>query len=222
VWSRLLEGVGFYTTGFPESACETFLDVKNPTRDEIAHNNVMEKFLEETNHGTPSQGDSYAFPFFGNIGVHLMATLKIPGLNVGLPIWLWTTLNVPNSLYDSYISTLFHKNRIDVDYLPYSFTKYNPPPFASSGEILYTNNHKSKRNTKMNIKKKKSLIYASHGRGKIPVTAIHIDIRSSTSASHVGDQQLASTIHAGSASPVTTSHTSIKLPASMSHVGYQK
>jgi hypothetical protein len=94
VWSHLLEGMGFYTTGSPESVCETFMDMNNPTRDEPMHKKVMAKFLEDTNQGTPSQGDSCAFPFFGNIGAPLMATLNIPGLNVGLPVWLWTTLNV--------------------------------------------------------------------------------------------------------------------------------
>jgi hypothetical protein len=43
----------------------------------------MAKVLEDTNQGTPSQGDSYAFPFFGNVGAPLMATLNILGLNVG-------------------------------------------------------------------------------------------------------------------------------------------
>ena len=58
----------------------------------------MDKFLDDTNQGTPSQGDSYAFPFFGNISVPLMATLHIHGLNVGLPVWLGTIPNVPNDI----------------------------------------------------------------------------------------------------------------------------
>jgi hypothetical protein len=62
-WSHLLEGMGFYTTGSPESVCETFMDMNNPTRDEPVHKKVMAKFLEDTNQGTPSQGDSCAFPF---------------------------------------------------------------------------------------------------------------------------------------------------------------
>jgi hypothetical protein len=118
VWSHLLEGMGFYTTGSPESVCETFSDMNNPTRDEPMHKNVMAKVLEDTNQGTPSQGDSCAFPFFGNVGAPLMATLNIPGLNVGLSVWLWTTLNVLNSLDASQISTLCHGHQMDVDPLP--------------------------------------------------------------------------------------------------------
>jgi hypothetical protein len=85
----------FYNTGSPESVCETFTDLNDPARGEPVHNIFMAKFTDDTNQGTPSQGDSCAFPFFGNVGVPLMATLYIPGLNVGLPVWLGTIPNVP-------------------------------------------------------------------------------------------------------------------------------
>jgi hypothetical protein len=64
--------------------CERFLDMNNPTRDEPVHKNVMAKVIEDTNKGTPTLGDSCAFPFFGNVGAIFMATLNIPELNVGL------------------------------------------------------------------------------------------------------------------------------------------
>jgi hypothetical protein len=48
------------------------------------HNNDMAKVLEDKNQGTPTQGDSYFFPFCRNIGSPLMDTLNIPGFNVGL------------------------------------------------------------------------------------------------------------------------------------------
>jgi hypothetical protein len=182
--------VGFYTTGFPESVCETFSDMNNPTRDEPVHKNIMDKVLEDTNQGTPSQGDSCAFPFFGNVGAPLMATLNIPGLNVGLPVWLWTTLNVLNSLDASQISTLCHGHQIDVDPLPSSLVKSTPPPSPSSGESLATSNQKSKRNRKRKSKKKKS----------------------PTSASHVGDKSPTSASHVGGTSPVTASHTGNSSP----------
>jgi hypothetical protein len=65
------------------------------------HKIFMAKVPDDTNQGTPSQGNSCAFPFFGNIGVPLMATLYIPGLNVGLLVWLGTIPNVPNALNTS-------------------------------------------------------------------------------------------------------------------------
>ena len=77
LWSHLLEGVGFYTTGSPESVCEIFLDMRNLLRDKPVHKNVMAKYIDDTNQGTPSQGDSCVFSFFGNIGDPLMATLNI-------------------------------------------------------------------------------------------------------------------------------------------------
>ena len=52
----------------------------------------------ETNQGALPKGDPCAFPSFGNVGTPLMATLNIPGLNVGLPVWLWSTPNIPNAL----------------------------------------------------------------------------------------------------------------------------
>jgi hypothetical protein len=83
-WIHLLEGMGFYTIGSLESVCETFLDMNNPARDEPMHKNNMAKVLEDTNQATPSQGGSCDFPFFGNVGSPLMATLNIHGLNVNI------------------------------------------------------------------------------------------------------------------------------------------
>jgi hypothetical protein len=88
----------FDNTDLPESLCETFTDLNDPTRGEPVHNIFMAKVPTDTNRGAPSQGDSCAFPFFGNVGVPLMATLYIPRLSVGLPVWLGTIPNVPNSL----------------------------------------------------------------------------------------------------------------------------
>jgi hypothetical protein len=74
------------------------MDMNNPTRDKPVHKNDMAKVLVDTNQGTPAQGDSCDFPFYGNVGAPIMATLNIIGLNEGLLVWFWTTLNVPNSL----------------------------------------------------------------------------------------------------------------------------
>jgi hypothetical protein len=92
----------------------------------------MEKFLDDTKQGTPSQGDSCAFPFFGNIGVPLMATLNIPRLNVGLSVWLCTIPNVMNYLDASQLSTFYHGNHV---YVP-SLEKKFPAPSSFFGEIL--------------------------------------------------------------------------------------
>ena len=74
--------MGFYTTGSLELVCETFMDMKNLVRDDHVHKKVMAKVLENTIQGTPAQGYSCAFPFFGNIGAPLIATLNV-GLRFG-------------------------------------------------------------------------------------------------------------------------------------------
>jgi hypothetical protein len=84
----------FDNTNFPESVCETFTDLNDLARGEPMHKILMDKVLDDTNQGTTSQGDSCDFPFPRNIGVPLMATLYIPGLNVGLPVWLGSIPNV--------------------------------------------------------------------------------------------------------------------------------
>jgi hypothetical protein len=72
------------------------MDLNNTAREEPVHNIFMEKFTEDTNQETPSQGGSFDFPFFGNVGVPLMATLYIHALKVELLVWLGT--NVLNYL----------------------------------------------------------------------------------------------------------------------------
>jgi hypothetical protein len=207
VWSHLLEGMGFNTTGSPNSVRENFMDMKNPTRDEPMHNNDMAKFLEYTNQGIHSQGDSFTFPFFGNVGAPLMATLNIIGLNVGLLVSFCTTLNVTNSIDSSQIRTLCQGHRTCIDPSPSTYAKFTPPS-PSSGKILDSSNKKYKRRRKRMSKKNKSPTYASH-----------IGNLSPASKSHVGGKRPSSSIHVGSTSLVTASHTGSKSPTSMSHVG---
>jgi hypothetical protein len=88
----------FENTRSSKLVCETFTDLNDPARGETLHKIFMAKVPNDTNQGTPSQGDSCVFPFFRNISVPLMATLYIPGLNVGQPGWLGTIANVPNAL----------------------------------------------------------------------------------------------------------------------------
>jgi hypothetical protein len=131
--------------------CGTFMDLNDPVRGEPVHKIFMAKVTDDTNQGTPSQEDSCAFPFFKNIGVPLMATLYISGLNVGLAVWLGTFPNVPNDLDASQLITLCHGHHDDV---PLSAKSSSPPSFTS-GESIVTSNWKSKRNRKRKNRKKK-------------------------------------------------------------------
>ena len=56
----------------------------------------MATFSEFTNQGIPLEGIPGHFPPFGNVGAPYMATLSLPGLTVGLPVWLFSTSVVPN------------------------------------------------------------------------------------------------------------------------------
>ena len=52
-----------------------------------------------TNGGTPSPGEPYTFPSFGNFCPPYVATLSLPRLTIGLLVWLFPTsviLNPPN------------------------------------------------------------------------------------------------------------------------------
>jgi hypothetical protein len=126
----------FDNTGSSELVCETFTDLNDPARGENLHKIFMAKVPDDTNQGTLSQGDSCAFPFFGNVGVPLMATLYIPGLNVGLLVWLGTIPNVPNALNASQLITLSHGHPIDVS----SSVKDSPPPSPTFGKSTVTSN----------------------------------------------------------------------------------
>jgi hypothetical protein len=108
-------------TNLPELVCDTFTDLNDLARKELVHNIFMDNVPNDTN-----QGDSCAFPFFGNVGVPLMATLYIIGLNVGLSVWLGTIPNVLNSLDASQLRTLCHGNSVDVP----SSTKSSHPTSA--------------------------------------------------------------------------------------------
>jgi hypothetical protein len=130
----------FDNTGSSELVCENFMDLNDPARGEPLHKIFMAKVPDDTNQGTPLQGDSCVFPFFGNISVPLMATSYILGLNVGLLAWLGTIPNVPNALNTSQLSTLSHGNHVDVS----SLAKSSPPTSPTSDESTITSNRKSK------------------------------------------------------------------------------
>jgi hypothetical protein len=49
-----------------------------------------------TNKGTHFPEEIFSFPYFGNIGPPCIATLSLPGLTIGLPVWLFPTLVISN------------------------------------------------------------------------------------------------------------------------------
>jgi hypothetical protein len=51
-----------------------------------------------TNEGTPFLGEPFVFPSYRNIGPPHIATLSLPGLTIGLPVWLFSTQVIPMQL----------------------------------------------------------------------------------------------------------------------------
>jgi hypothetical protein len=65
-----------------------------------------------TNGGTPSPGEPYTFPSFGNFGPPYVATLSLPGLTIGLPVWFFPTPVIPNPPNVSRILPMFQLHLI--------------------------------------------------------------------------------------------------------------
>ena len=82
----------------------------------------MATFPEFTNQGIPSDGNPSPFPLFGNVGAPYMATLALPGLTVGLHVWLFSTFVVPNVSDTVQLVPLPEKHHVDskVDLSPSS------------------------------------------------------------------------------------------------------
>src|ERR1700728_3618307 len=52
--------------------------------------------MESTNQGFPLGGNPSPFSSWGYVGAPYMATLSLPGLTVGFPVWLFSTSMVSN------------------------------------------------------------------------------------------------------------------------------
>ena len=113
----------------------------------------MTMFLEFTNQGFPSEGNPSPFPAFGNVGAPYMATLSLPGLTVGLPVWLFSTSVVPNVSVTGQSVPPPEPHHIDskVDLSPSS-----PVSSSSSSTSLGESLDSSTQVAKKKTKKKKS------------------------------------------------------------------
>ena len=114
----------------------------------------MAEVPQDTNQGTPGQRDPCVFSSFGNVGAPLMATLNLPGFTIGLPVWLFSTLNVANAPDASKISTLCQEHRNNIDPLTSSSIQNVSTPSAPSGESGTTSNQKSKKRRRRRNRKK--------------------------------------------------------------------
>jgi hypothetical protein len=121
----------------------------------------MESNLESTNGGTPFPREPYTFPCFGNFGPPYITTLSLPGLTIGLPIWLFPTpvilnppsaSNAPNTLDFNTPST----HQTHVNFSPSSPIKSPSLSPSSPSESSQISNQIDKKKKKWKDKKKKN------------------------------------------------------------------
>jgi hypothetical protein len=155
-----------------------------------------------TNEGTLAPGEPSVFPSYGNIGPPHIATLSLPGLTIGLPVWLFSTQVIPNAVSASVTSTSPHEHQPHVDPSPSSLVR-SPSPSSlarspsvsssSSSELSEASNSVNKKKKKRKNKKKKD----KQG-SKLP-----------TIVKHVGKQPVTIN-HAGSVDDVKITQTTRK------------
>jgi hypothetical protein len=142
-----------------------------------------------TNEGTSALGEPFVFPSYGNIGPPHIATLSLPSLTIGLPVWLFSTQAIPNAVSASVVSTSPQEHQPHVDPLPSSPVRsYSPSSLArspsvsssSSSESSEASNPVNKKKKKRKIKKKK----AKQG-SNLPTTVKHVG-KQPVTVNHVG------------------------------------
>lgn len=163
---------------------------------------------DNTKQGTPVQGGLSGFPWFGNVGAPLMATLNLLRFTLILPVWFFSTLNVLNALDASKTSTLYQDHQNNSNHLSSSPVNSVSPHFVSSGEGLNPSSQSSRKiiRKKNNKQGGKQPAFASHTGGKFTFSASHTGNFSPTTASHVRDMSLVVEINVGDMSLDTASH----------------
>jgi hypothetical protein len=114
-----------------------------------------------TNGGTPSSGEPYTFPSFGNFGPPYVATLSLPGLTIGLPVWLFPTPVIPNPPNVSVAPNTLDVNtppthQPHVDFSPSSPIKSPSISPSSPSESSKASSQVDQKKKKRKEKKKKS------------------------------------------------------------------
>jgi hypothetical protein len=138
----------------------------------------MASVPEMTNEGTPAPGEPFVFPSYGNIGPPHIATLSLPGLTIGLPVWLFSTQVIPNAVSASVVSTSPQEHQPHVDPSPSSpIRSSSPSSLARSSSI--SSSSPSERSQASNLvdkkkKKRKNKKKKNKQGSKLPTTVKHV------------------------------------------------
>jgi hypothetical protein len=162
----------------------------------------MASVPEMTNEGTSSPGEPFVFPSYGNIGPPHIATLSLPGLTIGLPVWLFSTQVIPNATSVPVVSTSPQENQPHVDPSPSSPVRSSSPSsLARSPSVSSSSSGKSSEaSNSVNKKKKKR---------KNKKKQIKQGSKPPTTVKHVGKQPV-TVNHAGSVDDVKIAQTTRK------------
>jgi hypothetical protein len=138
----------------------------------------MASVLEMTNEGTPFPGEPFIFPSYGNTGPPHITSLSLPGLTIGLPVWLFSTKVIPNAVSASVTSTSPQEHQPHVDpsssspirsSSPSSLARSSSISSSLPSEISQAGSLMDKKKKKRKNKKKKN----KQG-SKLPTTVKHV------------------------------------------------
>jgi hypothetical protein len=87
-----------------------------------------------TNEGTPFPGETFVFPYYGNIGPPYIATFRLPGLTIGLLVSLFSTPMISNAGSSDVSTPPTHKPHVN---LYPSFPVWSPSIYSSTPSESY-------------------------------------------------------------------------------------
>jgi hypothetical protein len=156
-----------------------------------------------TNGGTPSSGEPYTFPSFGNFGPPYVATLSLPGLTIGLPVWLFPTPVIPNPPNVSVAPNTLDVNTPPTHQPHVDFSPSSPINSPSISPSLPSESSKASSQVDQKKKKRKEKKKKSPKRTKTPTT------------SDVGSKQPVTINSTGSVDKIKRNNPKPKFPCSL-------
>jgi hypothetical protein len=123
-----------------------------------------------TNEGTPALGEPFFFPSYGNIGPPHIATLSLPGLTIGLPVWLFSTQVILNAVSSSVVSTSPQEHQPHVDPSPSSPVRSSSPSSLTRSPSISSSSLSESSEPSNSVNKKKKIKQGS----KPPTTVKHV------------------------------------------------
>jgi hypothetical protein len=159
----------------------------------------MVSVTKMTNEGTPSPGEPFVFPSYGNIGPPHIATLSLPNITIGLSVWFFSTQVILNAVSSLVASTSLQEHQPHVDPSPSSLVISSPLPRSSSISSSSPNESSEASNLVDKKKKKRKNKNKKNKQGSKPPTT----------TKHVG-KQLVTFNRAGSVDDVKITQTTCK------------